>query len=208
MIKIFVLISCILFSCCNSCSVSKETESTLVTVSSTTDTIHIDNYELSPLGYACYQGDLKKVKHLISQGVNRKECMTDNVFVFDAIFASVYFNKPVLVDYFLELGDSVNSIYDDAGTTLLVVACKNSSTLIATKLVENGANVNGALLFIENQYYPLIEAVNNNNTAIVKLLIEHGANIDVTDSEGYSPFSIATSYNNEEMLGILERGKY
>jgi ankyrin repeat protein len=75
---------------------------------------------------------------------------------------------------------------------------------IAKLLIEKGANVDGpGDTGFDYVHYPLLHAVESNNLPLVQLLIDHNVNLDIQDSESRTPFTIAESNNNQQMLDLL-----
>lgn len=166
----------------------------------------VDCYILTDLGAACYRGDLGEVRRMIEQGVDRSACMTDEIFEYDAIYAATCWGHKDILVYLISLGDDVNRIYDENGTTLLSIACINSYVDIAGILIDAGAKVNGVGP-IGGDYtrYPIMDAVWSNDARLVRLLIDHNVDINVSDGGGYGPLDAAREKQNEAIIDMITR---
>jgi ankyrin repeat protein len=139
------------------------------------------SYEATALGIACSEGNLSEVKRLIADGANRKACLEDDYFQYDALYTAVCFEQPDIVQYLIELKENVNSIYTEAGVSILSIACgldnKPMAIQIAKLLLEAGANVKGDqdLGFDYEVIYPIDRARMAENDELVKLLESYGA---------------------------------
>lgn len=56
-----------------------------------------DNYNFSKLGIACRRGDLNQVKKQIEEGADISDCMSDDVYMYDAIFTAIFFQQKNIV---------------------------------------------------------------------------------------------------------------
>ncbi len=104
----------------------------------------------------------------------------------------------------LSKGADANSVNNKGWPALSIAADRkpDSETIaIATLLLEAGADVNKG---DADGNYPIINAVRNNNSELVKLFLEKGANLDLKNSKGETPLSIATSMKH---TGIIEQIK-
>ena len=76
-------------------------------------------------------------------------------------------------------------------------------------LLDAGADINyvyhGDPLIKPNHEHgaPLHGAVGSRNVEVAEYLIERGAELDVLNSDGQTPLDVAMSYNDTEMLHLL-----
>ncbi|GHV64012.1 hypothetical protein FACS1894199_01260 [Bacteroidia bacterium] len=161
----------------------------------------IDDLQFTALGLACRNGNLDKVKELIQNGACTTACMGDDIFEYDALYVSVRFGKPNLVNYLIQQGEDVKTVYGESGTTLLSMACLNEDKTIALKmaelLIKAGASVQAEPNF-DGGYtcVPLHYAAGKNNLPLVKLLVEQGADIHIKNGEGMTIFQMATDWEH------------
>jgi ankyrin repeat protein len=153
-----------------------------------------ENHQVTPLMQAAYNGDLRTMRQLISQGADVNEV---NSVGFPALFyaagATRTGPKPKgstdAVNLLIKHAAKVN-IKSKNGYTALMAACDNENAESAASLVAHGANVSAQTVDGES---PLDIAATRLQPEIVALLVEHGANVNSTDKFGSTPLISAVS---------------
>src|SRR6267154_2839265 len=74
---------------------------------------------------------------------------------------------------------------------------------VARLLLEHGADVNAQVSGYNPGRTPLHVTMEFNRAEVVRVLLEHGANIDAEDSEGRTPFQIASRKGYNEIMKLL-----
>lgn len=166
--------------------------------------VDIDNYKATRLGEACSKGDLAGVKKLLNDGADKEQCLSDDIYEYDIVYAAVYFNKVDILKFLITQKVDVNKVYNENGLTALSLACINSNSETALLLLDVGANPNGAGNCGEDYtFYPIIEATQRNDIQTVKALLKHNVNLNVTDQDGSTPLQIANSNNYDSLVTLL-----
>ena len=173
--------------------------------------ISLEGYKATKLGAAIYSGSLEKFTGLVEQGAPIDQCLTDDTYVFEALYAAIAFGKKNLVEHILKnkLYSDINKVYSEDSETPLTLACalenKADGLEISKLLISNGANVDGAGdSGGEGTKAPLFIAVKQNNVELVRLLIEKGAKKDITNSAGASPLTRAEESEFSEIVNLLK----
>lgn len=166
--------------------------------------VDIDNYKATRLGEACSKGDLAGVKKLLNDGADKEQCLSDDIYEYDIVYAAVYFNKVDILKFLITQKVDVNKVYNENGLTALSLACINSNSEITLLLLDVGANPNGVGNCGEDYtFYPIIEATQRNDIQTVKALLKHNVNLNVTDQDGSTPLQIANSNNYDSLVTLL-----
>lgn len=99
---------------------------------------------------------------------------------------------------------------DDAGTTLLIIACSIGSTRAVQDLLRLGADrsLSGKECFVEgeldrNETFPLEVACINHETAIVQLLLAAGEDVNRGGLYGRTALHAAALLGHEELTHVL-----
>lgn len=169
------------------------------------DTICDGAYQLYPLGIACRNNDMETIKRLLA-GDDEPMAMGNDCYEFDILYTAIYFDKEEVLRYALTGFRDINSrLYsDEYGLTLLTHACKLSNVKLARILLEHGINVNGYQSPYDTyKVYPIMEAIANENIELVKLLLEYHADLDIKDSNGDTPLSLAKERGAKEIENLL-----
>ena len=173
--------------------------------------IQIEGYKASELGEAIHSGSVEKIKALIQSGAPIDKCLTDETYVYDALYAAIVFNKKEIVEYLVQnkLYTDINKTYSEEAETPLTLACAIQNKLdalqISQLMITNGANVNGAgESGGEDTKTPIFIAVNQNNIELVQVLLEKGAKKDISNSSGASPLTAAEEKGFSEIANVLK----
>ena len=162
-------------------------------------------YRLYPLGIACRDGDMAAIRCLLA-GSNEPMAMENDCYEFDILYTAIHFGKEEVLRYALTRCKDINGrLYsDEYGLTLLTYACKQSDAKSARILLEHGIDVNGHQSPCDTYtVYPIMEAIANRNIGLVRLLLEYHADLDVRDSNGNTPLSLAKETGAEEIETLL-----
>ena len=206
--NILTLILCLLFC---GCSIGQSKSGSTYPAIITQDTTKIDgyvveigNYKATRLGEACGKGDLAGVIKLLNDGADKEQCLSDDIYEYDIVYAAVYFNKVDILKFLITQKEDVNKVYNENGLTALSLACINSNSETASLLLDVGANPNGAgNCGGDYTFYPIIEATQRNDIQTVKALLKHSVDRNVTDQDGSTPLQIAKSNNYDSLVTLL-----
>ena len=137
----------------------------------------------TPLAVAARNDHFEVVKLLLENGAN---VMADNVWGLTILESLSHRAKAKVIELLLseyEQGENIAKVED---VFLLQVAATTSNVAIAKRLLDNGANVNGANRNgIIPRYTPLHEAAASGNLEMVKLLLSYGAKVDHQVNDRY-----------------------
>jgi ankyrin repeat protein len=98
------------------------------------------------------------------------------------------------------------SVGDKRGLSLLMKiskCCERNGPQIAQVLLEHGANVNARSKGQKNT--ALMYAAQNNQIEMAEWLLDNGAEIDAANSYGYTAYSRAADFGNDELAQLLQR---
>lgn len=179
-----------------------------------TDSVFIHNiegYKASEIGWAIYQDSLAKFRSLVENGAAIENAITDETYIYDALYTALVFNRINLVNFIIENNyySDINKTYSEDAETPLTLACniqdKNDALQIATFFIAKGAKVDGSgPSGDEDTKYPLISAAKRNNVELIKTLIKKGANKEVAENSGTTAASIAADSGFSEITELLK----
>ena len=149
---------------------------------------------------AAEQGDLARVKAIISAGTNINQRRDGGQ---TALLAATINKQIDIVSYLLEKGADPD-LADVTGQSPIFWAAENKHPEMVRTLIEHGADVNAKTGAGE---VALTRAVVHHNVTIVQLLMDAGADPAIKSNWGYTPLSMATEGNYEEMLRIFNLAK-
>ncbi len=107
-----------------------------------------------------------------------------------------------VVKLLLKYGANPNVVYKAAGPALNIAVEKNNDSLV-TLLLENGADPNNSMEYLNQWIRPILVAVRNCNTKIAETLLEHGANPNYHNSFWAPPLNVAVKNNCYAMSFLL-----
>ncbi|GHT24845.1 hypothetical protein AGMMS4957_18580 [Bacteroidia bacterium] len=161
----------------------------------------------SILGYCCKYKRCLFAEKLLDMGANTNLVQTVMMYAFDALSVALGREQQdiCLATLLLKRGCNPNAIYSEDGLTPLGVCCELGNYELSELLIDFGANVNGNGYTEGTDYvfFPILLAIESSNVKLVELLIEKGANLDVCDTQGETPLSVARRTNNKEIESIL-----
>ena len=173
--------------------------------------ISLEGYKATSLGEAIHSGSLEKFTSLVQQGAPLDQCLTDDTYVFDALYASIAFGNKDLVEYILKnkLYTDINKAYSEDSETPLTLACalenKADALEISKLLITNGAKVNGVGdSGGEETKAPLFIAVKQYNVELVRHLLEKGAHKEIPNSSGATPLTVAEESGFSDIVALLK----
>lgn len=157
-----------------------------------------ENGAYTLLGYACKYKNLSALQKLLERQADMAMAFEGEIYQHDALYVAIDAEDQHIVEYILRKGTDVNRIYTEDGYTALCAACQRGNLSIATKLLEHGADVNGAG-DCGGDYilYPLFSAVGSGNPEVVKLLLEHGADINAVNKQSETAFNLLSLVEHE-----------
>jgi ankyrin repeat protein len=123
----------------------------------------------------------------------------------NALMVAMPNGVPRMVDWLLTNGAKANAVRKSDGVTALHLAAKERNDLLATRLIEAGAEVN---LADNNGISPLHQALASAaNLKLVELLLQAGADVNQRiGPEGWTPMHVwAALSNNDEVGRLLHR---
>lgn len=147
--------------------------------------------QLTPLLWACVQGNTEAAILLLSHGANPE---MDDYAGKTALIISAMKGHEAMVDILLKKGAHINNS-DDENMTALAWACRNGHIQIVETLLNYGAAVEQKDI---NQRTPLIWACLEGHWQIVDLLLNKGALINVEDKIGVTPLIAACINKNRD----------
>ncbi len=171
----------------------------------------IEGYTASDLGEAIYQDSLMKFRDLIGKGASIEKCLTDETYIYDALYTALVFGRVDLIKYIVENNQysDINKTYSEDAESPLTLACnmqdKDEALQIALLLITKGAKVDGSgPSGGEETKYPLLIAAKRNNVALTKALIEKGARKEVAENSGATATSIASDSGFSEIAEMVK----
>ena len=146
---------------------------------------------------AARDGDLSKIKHLISQGVDVKSSATNGD---TALHWAAIHGHAAVVELLVSKGADVKAVNKN-GYTALHCAAIYGHAAIAELLVGNGADVKPINM---NGNTPLHLAALNGNSSIVEFLVSRGAGVNIRNEYGDTAFHLAARNGHAAVVRMLK----
>lgn len=177
----------------------KNNPSQIITKRLTTDSLklnafktEIEGYEYTELGLALKSGDIFTIKKLVDNGASINDAKKNEIYEYDGLYVAIENDHPEIVELLLHKKANPNQLYTDDGLTPLSLASKLNLDDIATILIKNGANVNGAnVINSDYKITPLFYAIENDNIKLAELLLKNGADITLKNEKNKSALTLA-----------------
>lgn len=172
---------------------NKRTDAALFLIDKGADTEMMDNNGHKAIDYATAYGLREVVSHLSST-------TTSDTFGNTSLHQAVYNGQGEVVRTLLTASKEMLDRPNDGGETPLVIACTQNNLMVATMLIEVGADVNKALL---NGTAPLHFAARSGNKFIGRALLEAQAEKDAQNENGETPLIMAAQEGNNDFVALL-----
>ncbi|MEK7811598.1 MAG: ankyrin repeat domain-containing protein [Pseudomonadota bacterium] len=104
------------------------------------------------------------------------------------------------VRLYLDVGIPVDYHFEDGGGTPLAIAATNDQAIVASLLIQSGADVNAR---DRGEYTPLHWAAFFGHTTVASLLLKNGANINALQNTLSTPLMLAVLRNHLSMATLL-----
>ncbi len=156
------------------------------------------------LHWACYWGDMKVVKYLVTRGANinagkGKEKTPLHIAAYQGDFK--------IIKYLISKGADPNTKDDSGNTPLHILAneCShNELGILASKeLILGGANINAKNKYGSTPLHIIINAKGDRAYPIVKLFVKYGADVNAKDKNGDTPLHIALGTGQYKTAKLL-----
>lgn len=172
---------------------NKHTDAALYLINQGANTELADNIGHRAIDYATAYGLREVVLHLSIDNAGDARGNTP-------LHQAVRNGQGEIVRTLLAVSAAMLDTLNDDGETPLAIACIKGDLMIATMLVEKGADVNKAML---NGSMPLHFAARSGNQFLGKLLLEAKARTDVQNENGDTPLIVAAREGNHEFVSLL-----
>jgi ankyrin repeat protein len=155
-----------------------------------------NEYRLTALYWAAYQGDLQQVKNLLENGADAN---ATTVIDTTPLLAAAQTGHLDVIQYLIDAGATIDHA-DVKGNTPLITALIFGRSDVAEYLIQRGANVK-----MPNKAGcgPLHYAAVNGNLGLVKILLANGADIQAQSDWGWTALTAAAFSGKLEMVQCL-----
>lgn len=160
------------------------------------------------LGHAIKSNNLDFIQKLIDAKADISQAYETLYNTRDALYLSLECKSDSVVKLLLENGADPNKIYDENGTSILLLSCSDRECNDISKLLlAHGANINGLAekdsSWVNSAYtYPLYVAIKNCNFEMAEYLIVNGCSLSFGDE---SAVDIARSDNLHELADFIDQ---
>ena len=157
---------------------------------------NIKEYENYLLDY-CFEGNIDKIKYLISQGANI-DCQNENKFT--PLHLASQEDHLNIVKYLISQGANIECQDKDKSTPLHIASSKGHLNIVKY-LISQGANIECQTI---EKATPLLLSMIEHYSEISKLLILFGSNLQYkTSFFGITPFHLSIFKNNPTILELM-----
>ena len=59
---------------------------------------------------------------MLNDGADKEQCLSDDIYEYDIVYAAVYFNKVDVLKFLIAQKEDVNKVYNENGLTALSLA--------------------------------------------------------------------------------------
>lgn len=162
------------------------------------------NHGFTLLHWACYWGDMKVVKYLVTRGANinagkGKEKTPLHIAAYQGDFK--------IIKYLISKGADPNAKDDSGNTPLHILAneCShNELGILASKeLILGGANINAKNKYGSTPLHIIINAKGDKAYPIAELFVKYGADVNAKDKNGNTPLHIALGTGQYKIAKLL-----
>jgi quinoprotein dehydrogenase-associated probable ABC transporter substrate-binding protein len=161
------------------------------------DVNRADRTGWTPLMWAAWADNPASARMLIAHGARLDA--TDNDGLTPLAIAAQN-AKVKTIPVLLDAGADVNARVTKGGYTPLMLASLSGSNVLATSLIEHGADANAAN---SGGVTALMIAAAGNHPAIAKLLLQSGADVNAQSEDGRTALSIARAHSNDAVTKVL-----
>ena len=160
------------------------------------------------LGHAIKSNNLDFIQKLIDAKADINKAYKTLYNSRDALYLSLECKSDSVVELLLENGADPNKIYDENGTSILLLSCSDRECNDISKLLlAHGAYINGLAEIdsgrVNSPYtYPLYVAIKNCNFEMAEYLIVNGCSLSFGDA---SAVDIARSDNLHELADFIDQ---
>lgn len=147
-----------------------------------------------------YDGDLKRVRELLSKGVDVNEYVDGWARVTPLMYVARYGRTDIIAATLIKAGADVNAC-DEHGITVLMYAAKNGHTSIVDLLIKSNVHLDAQ---DSNGKTALMHAVWIGHKEAVEILLRAGANVTIQDNDGKTALDIARDSGDPKMVALIE----
>ena len=155
-----------------------------------------NEYGLTELYWAAYQGDLQRIRDLLNNGADAN---ATTVIGSTPLIAAAQAGHPDVIRQLIDSGAAIDHA-DVKGNTPLITAVMFGQSDVAAYLVQRGANVK---LANKAQCSPLHYAVANGDLDVSRMLLAKGADMQATSNWGWTALTSAAFYGKTETVKYL-----
>ncbi|XP_043944669.1 ankyrin repeat domain-containing protein 26-like isoform X7 [Protopterus annectens] len=160
------------------------------------DINQVDKENRTALHFACANGNVDIVAHLVEKKCNINVCDSEKR---SALMKAVQCEQDRCVSILLTNGADT-TLKDIHGNTALHLACLIPTVSMATQLLEHGADINATN---KEGFSPLILAVTKNHYEMAEFLLKRGANVNSMDDSKRTSLMIAADNGQSNIVKLL-----